>query len=122
MASKSGMWQVSICPFCFRTPFREDPFRSCAFCFSVCEFLCVMILMIYKAFIFLLPSIFSDSYSPPTMPFAGFLKPEWRDLIETTYLELSIPRSFILCLMSRCLDVCICSHLQQKEPFMMMTE
>jgi hypothetical protein len=44
-----------------------------------------------------------------------------RDLIETSCLGLSVPRSLTLCIMSGCRSLCL-FHLLQEEASLIMTE
>lgn len=52
----------------------------------------------------------------------GSLSPEGRDLMETAWLGLSVPKLLTLYIMSGYESLCICSHLLQKEASLMMTE
>lgn len=52
--------------------------------------------------VLLVPSVLSGSYTLLRPRPQGSLGPERRDLMETFYLELSIPRSLALCILSGC--------------------
>ena len=49
----------------------------------------------------------SGSYILSASPFWGSLRPERRDLMETSHLELSL-KSLTLYIMSHCLSLCLC--------------
>ena len=85
------------------TPSDVEVHRPCACCPSLCEFICVLIMLTKKALFSWCPP------SPLTLtlfllpPLAqGSLSPEGKNLMETFYLGLSVPRSLVLSIMHGC--------------------
>lgn len=71
--------------------------------------------------IFFLVSAFPSSTCFPPPLLQGSLIPEGRDLMETSHLRQSVPRSLTLCTLSS-VGLYICSHLLQEEASLRMAK
>lgn len=90
-----GWEHVSTSPFSFRTPSGAYPWRPCVCFFSICEFLCVLTVLIYSAlFSWCIPS--SLAFYIFTSPLLqGSLIPEGRALMGTSIRGLVFQDLFL---------------------------
>lgn len=81
------------------------PMRSCTCCLSLWAFICSSILMMERALFLWCPPL--SVILPLSLPLFlwGSLSPKKRNLMEASYLWLSVPWSLTLCIMSGCRSV-----------------
>ena len=93
---------LPLSPFNSRTLSGADSSRSCACCHDLYVFIRILVLLSLECLNYSVYSVPSGSYTPLSPLSQSTLTPNRRDLMETALLELNIPSSFTLIIMSGC--------------------
>jgi hypothetical protein len=90
---------ASTSPLSAGTPSDLDPCRHCAHCHSLCEFICVSLLLWLEGLFPWCPLFPLALRILPPHPLCSVI-PKEKHLMNTSHLGLSMPRSLTLCALS----------------------
>lgn len=100
--------------FSSETPSSADLCRHCAYCLSLWEFICALIMFVQRVSAYCCPP-FLLAVTLFLLPLLSrSLGPKMRDLLETYYLRFSAPRCLTLLKLSSCGSVFISISFRKK--------